>query len=628
MFTGQASFDGGVAERDQAGRSVRFLDQALWRRLSEATSREDYLSAWLALQCSMLDGVVRAVLVLRNVDDDQLTASTYWPEATQVPTELVETIEEAVAKCQGVARAGASGETAGASFAALPLLDRQEVWGAIGVELGALTRQDLSLVMRRLQWGGAWVDALLWRDRMERTVQDNERVQAAIDVIATALDEPSFRASCASLSAELAARLECDRVSIGFVGRNRVKVVALSHSAHFDRRMKVMADLGRAMEEAIDQGQAIAFPAPEGQIAAARAHAELIRQGHAAHVLTIPLTDAGAPVGAIALERASDVAFDDRTIELCTAIAVAVGPILNAKRRDDRLLITKGFESLVRAAHVVLGPGYLGRKLLVLLVAALGVYLAVAEGQFRITADARIEGSIERQIVAPFDGYIATVHARPGDRVTTGTVLATLDDRDFALERVRWIAERQQRQLEYEQALAESKRPALNLIRTQMDRADVEIALREEQLRRARLVAPFDAYVAKGDLDQAIGSSVQRGQTLFELTPLDDYRIVLFVDERDIAHIAMGQEGALVASAVPERAIPFVVERMTSVSEPGDGQNRFRVEAVLRDRTDIDRLRPGMSGIGKIAVDERRLLWIWSYKIVDWVRLRVWRWWK
>ena len=38
-------------------------------------------------------------------------------------------------------------------------------------------------------------------------------------------------------------------------------------------------------------------------------------------------------------------------------------------------------------------------------------------------------------------------------------------------------------------------------------------------------------------------------------------------------------------------------------------------------------LRPGMEGVGKIEVDERRLIWIWTHKIYYWLRMFFWSWW-
>ena len=46
------------------------------------------------------------------------------------------------------------------------------------------------------------------------------------------------------------------------------------------------------------------------------------------------------------------------------------------------------------------------------------------------------------------------------------------------------------------------------------------------------------------------------------------------------------------------------------------------VEAVLEEP--FAALRPGMEGIAKIDVGRRRLLWIWTHEMLDWLRLSLW----
>jgi hypothetical protein len=41
----------------------------------------------------------------------------------------------------------------------------------------------------------------------------------------------------------------------------------------------------------------------------------------------------------------------------------------------------------------------------------------------------------------------------------------------------------------------------------------------------------------------------------------------------------------------------------------------------------IEKLRPGMEGVGKIHVERRRFAWIWTHKIGHWLRMWVWSWW-
>ena len=65
---------------------------------------------------------------------------------------------------------------------------------------------------------------------------------------------------------------------------------------------------------------------------------------------------------------------------------------------------------------------------------------------------------------------------------------------------------------------------------------------------RTRLVAPFDGVVVKGDLTQSLGSPVAKGDVLFEVAPLDGYRVILSIDERDISDVREGGRGRLAKS--------------------------------------------------------------------------------
>ncbi len=226
--------------------------------------------------------------------------------------------------------------------------------------------------------------------------------------------------------------------------------------------------------------------------------------------------------------------------------------------------------------------------------------------------------------MAPFRGFIAEAGARAGDVVSEGQVLCRLDQRDLRLEHSRWSSERQQYVLEHRRAMAERDAAAAKVLDKRINQAEAQLALLDQQLRRATIVAPFEGLVVSGDLSQALGSPVELGEVLFEVAPLDSYRVMLQVDERDIGEIEVGQTGELILTALPGTRLPFVVERITPVSMPLEGRNFFLVEAGLAEAT--DRLRPGMEGFGKIEVDRRRLIWIWTHRLVDWVRLKLWAW--
>ncbi|HEC17710.1 MAG TPA: HlyD family efflux transporter periplasmic adaptor subunit, partial [Gammaproteobacteria bacterium] len=212
----------------------------------------------------------------------------------------------------------------------------------------------------------------------------------------------------------------------------------------------------------------------------------------------------------------------------------------------------------------------------------------------------------------------------PGDRVRQGAEFARLDDHELRLERVKWASQREQYQRQYEEAMASRNRAQARILLAQIAQADARLALTESRLQRTRITAPFDGIVVSGDLSQRLGASVQEGEVLFELAPLDAYRVELLVDERDIALVQEQQQGNLIASALPGVKFPFTVTRITPISVPGEGWNRFRVEARLA-RND-PRLRPGMEGVGKIDTGEQPLITVWTRRLRHWLSLQWWSW--
>ena len=119
-------------------------------------------------------------------------------------------------------------------------------------------------------------------------------------------------------------------------------------------------------------------------------------------------------------------------------------------------------------------------------------------------------------------------------------------------------------------------------------------------------------------------SNVSSYPNTVEIAPLDGYRIIIEIDERDIADIMPGQRGLLTLAALPEWPLQLTLQRITPVSTTGKGRNRFRVEARLDAQP--KGLRPGMEGVAKVDIERRRLIWIWTHDLVDWLRLQAWAW--
>src|SRR5207253_9430624 len=133
----------------------------------------------------------------------------------------------------------------------------------------------------------------------------------------------------------------------------------------------------------------------------------------------------------------------------------------------------------------------------------------------------------------------------------------------------------------HREALAKHERSNLVVLEPQIRQAETQLALAEEKLARARIIAPFDGIVVSGDLSQMLGSPVEKGKTLFEIAPLDAYRLIIQVDERDVRYVAVGHQGTIALTGMPAHALPFKITKITPVTVVEAGLKSFRVEARL-----------------------------------------------
>jgi multidrug resistance efflux pump len=608
---------------------ITYLDQTLWRQLTEAGSEGEFFHAWLGLQSRMLSGAVAGVVVMGTAEAGPFAPVAQWVDGSGDSSHLNGVLERALVERKGVVRREGATDPPTEDdpvHLSYPVRTADQLYGAVAFEIHNCPQERLPALMRQVQWGIVWLEKWILSRERGKDDQLRKRMAWALDLAAIVVQETRFLASATSLATELGTRLECDRVSVGFKKGNNIKIAALSHSASFRKQMNLIRLIEGAMDEAADQQMPIVFPGEiDDQARVLRAHTELAEQEGDGAVCTIPLlTGDGDVYGALVMERSSDSPFGKETVELCQSILFLVGPVLEEKRRGDRALPKVVLDSTTSGLGKIIGPGHVLAKLITVAIVLLVAVLSVVTGEMRVTARTSIEGAVQRAITAPYDGYVVEAGVRAGDSVEKAQVIARLDDRDLRLERQRIIARRDQHQRQYREAMAAGDRATVQVLGEQINQSLAQLALIDDQISRASLTAPIAGIVVTGDLSQSLGSPVQRGDVLFEVAPLADYRVMLQVDERDVSHVKAGQPGDMVLNAIPQQQFPIKVEKVTPVSSPFEGRNYFLVEATLEQGS--DRIRPGMEGWGKVSVGRRKVIRIWTGGLIDWLRLWFWSW--
>lgn len=416
----------------------------------------------------------------------------------------------------------------------------------------------------------------------------------ALECLAALADAAGLDEAIGALLAVIARQYSCSRVAFGWAAASGVRVVGLSDGVGVRLSHEVGAPLATAMDEALDQEAAVAWPAPvSGESHVNVAQAQLARLAQVGTACSVPMFVRGRAIGAISLERAAPD-FDTDTVAELQRLAALIAPVLRMQRRLERPVADFGARLLERR----LRAGGLAGAALVLSLACL---LPVPD---RVGGAARVEGAMQRLLTSPLDGWLLRVHVRPGDAVREGQVLVELDDRELSQERLRWSTEAEQAGRQATEAIAREDRAQYAVHAARAVQARAQLSMVDTQLARQRVSAPFDGLVLSGDLTQTLGAPVKAGDTLVSVAPAGRHRVIVDVDERDVARVATGAEGVLALTAHAGSLVPIRVVRISPAAVAREGRTVFEIEAEPATQAE---LRPGYEGVGKIEAGSRRL---------------------
>ena len=220
-------------------------------------------------------------------------------------------------------------------------------------------------------------------------------------------------------------------------------------------------------------------------------------------------------------------------------------------------------------------------------------------------------------------GRIHRLAVQTGQTVAKGELLVALDDTDLLTERdaaQTQIAAAQvqlakaQRDFDRQKDLLANKlvsqevfdntQTSLELARTEFDKAQKQLQIVEDKLKKIRILAPFDGtvlniFVTQGQVVSG-ATSVSQGTDLLTFADLKALVIRAHINQVDITKIKPDQEVAITVDSIPDTTLAGKVILIAPIATVKNNIKGFSVD-VLISKSD-DRVRPGMNANLKFPV--------------------------
>lgn len=218
-----------------------------------------------------------------------------------------------------------------------------------------------------------------------------------------------------------------------------------------------------------------------------------------------------------------------------------------------------------------------------------------------ILASTTLEALREVEVFSKTSGLVTSLLVEEGDRVDAGDTLLVIDDREALLNMKKAeIAYREaknsldrNKQMRSRNLVSEEEYETAQLA---YERAKTELDAAKLSFDYTRVTAPIGGRIVERFVE--LGDMVTQGKALFRMARFNPLRARVYVPEKDLRKLKVGQDAILEVESEPGKEFHGKVELISSVVDPNSGT--FKVTLKVDSSSGL--LRPGMFASVKIVV--------------------------
>ena len=453
--------------------------------------------------------------------------------------------------------------------------------------------------------------------------------------------------------------LACERVTIFALRRGRPQLLAISSVSKIERRSKLAQAMKSIAREVSKSGNAY-FSDNERQSSQSskdnsrvgQAIEKLRGESNLPFVVGIPLlTRPGSnsarhrSVGFLLAESTAEVdrfRFAKSLGPICSHASLAIS---NSERHHAiPLRSTLGFLAGLT------GTSNLSRIAIVstMLVAAIAA-LNLIQTDFNVRIRGELRPVAERNVFAPLNGVVDTIHVGHRDHVSANQTIIELRSIDLEIELEQTAKQKEQlaqlkdsKEITLAQAsnatgdtdLASQLASEIRDIEFQIKSLDQKTHFLREKKKRLKIVAPIDGEITTWQANERlVNKPVERGEPILNIAMLDgDWQILFYVPERRVGYLLNRQneiggeefELEFFLDSSPNKKFTTAISQIETTTF--DHPSRGRVTRIRCAAPDgIPNKRMGASLSADVNCGRHSLWFVWTRELVDGLKRRfVW----
>ena len=436
------------------------------------------------------------------------------------------------------------------------------------------------------------------RNHLLAAQQTSLDVASLQEISLAVADCESLQTGCRKLANQLKTQIECSNSSseandhstptvyVGITGNNGFpKLTSISDCDSLPENERVVEAVEAAMAECISRNANGHWPPCENNFALL-CHQTLSNVLQNRCLASYLLPDGkGTPLAVIVVE--SETPLTERANHFLSAGQNQLGVALSLVRRGESNKLQRCFDSIKKSFTQK-------KTLTVLKIVAAILMLGMIPTPYQIRATSEVQPAKKKFLYAPFAAPLKESLVEPGDLVRKNAELARLDDKELYLELAEVQAELHRTQKELDGYVATHKAGEARMAQHESEMLQARLEILEQRSEQLVLRSPIDGIVIAGDWKNAAGMPLETGESLFEVAPLEELSIDVYLPDEEIRYARPGQHVRIKFDAYPFESFHGELESIHPAAEIKDSANVF-IGTVKITNPD-GKLRPGMKG--------------------------------
>ena len=444
-----------------------------------------------------------------------------------------------------------------------------------------------------------------------------------LEILSKIIFQEKFLLASMFLVNEVATRFNCSQVSFGWEKGSYINPIAISHIEKFDKNMESIRSLEALYEESADQNEEILYPLQELGDTIVFAHHHYVDKTKATEVISLPFRLDGRVVGVMSCEKING-SFSDEELMLLRLLSNYITPWLKEVHDKDRWFTTRLLLNTRNSLAKFFTLKHTFLKFSVIVLSAFIIYASLSTWNFKVEVVASLETDNIAFISAPFNGLVYSVNVHAGDKVKKGDNLLSFDKDELYLKELEALADINKYKSESKKARAKKSLADMRVALLKEKEAKLSLKRVEYYLKKSDIITPLTGVIITGDKEELLGAPVEKGELLFKVAQSTDLYLKLKIPESSIDELntSLGGEFALLSS--PDKKYHFIIENIIPIAEVDNSEgNVFIAQAKVVDVPE-GWWRAGMSGVAKIEVGKRNILWILTHDSIEFLRMYFW----